>query len=84
MKSGSLEVPVEQIKVIKKMKNILNNISSISARKLSSIVGKIIPLKSSFGNICQKMTRRLSIQKLEFFAAQLRLEFEGGADFYQL
>lgn len=43
MKSGSLEVPVEQIKVIKKMKNILNNISSISARKLSSIVGKIIP-----------------------------------------
>lgn len=83
MKSGSLEVPVEQIKVIKKMKNILNNISSISARKLSSIVGKIIPLKSSFGNICQ-MTRRLSIQKLKFFAAQLRLEFEGGADFYQL
>lgn len=62
MESSTLKVPVEKIKDIKDiLKNLLDNKSSISARRLSSIVGKIIALKPSFGNICQLMTRHLSI-----------------------
>lgn len=62
MENGTLEVPIEKIKDIKDiLTNILDNKSSISARRLSSIVGKIIALKPSIGNICQLMTRHLSI-----------------------
>lgn len=62
MENGTLEVPVEKIKDIRDILTIiLDNRSSISARRLSSIVGKIIALKPSFGNICQLMTRHLSI-----------------------
>lgn len=62
MESSTLKVPVEKSKDIKDiLKNLLDNKSSISARGLSYIVGKIIALKPSFGNICQLMTRHLSI-----------------------
>lgn len=61
LKSRMLKVPDQKIKNIKSiLKDILEN-NHDSARKLSSIMGKIIALKPSLGNICQLMTRRLSI-----------------------
>lgn len=61
MKRRMLEVPDQKIKNIKYiLKDILEN-NHVSARKLSSIMGKIIALKPLFGNICQLKTRRLSI-----------------------
>ena len=59
---GRLEVPVQKLDDIKYIaSNLLEKKGDITARKLSSFVGKIIALKPSFGNICQLMTRRLSI-----------------------
>ena len=59
---GRLEVPVQKLDDIKYIaSNLLEKKGDITARKLSSFVGKVIALKPSFGNICQLMTRRLSI-----------------------
>jgi hypothetical protein len=62
LQCGRLEVPVQKIDTIKSVvSNLLEKRGDILARKLSSFVGKIIALKPSLGNICQLMTRRLSI-----------------------
>lgn len=50
LKKDKLEIPIEKInKIHFLLKNILENKYIISARKLSSVVGKIIALKHHSG-----------------------------------
>ena len=59
LEKGTLDIPDDKVKVILSMiRSVLDGVKITSARKLASIVGKIISLKPALGNICQLMTRK--------------------------
>ena len=61
LKDGVIEVPRQKIDKIKSNISAILNINYATARNLASVLGKIISLIPSFGNICQLMTRHLCI-----------------------
>ena len=59
LEKGTLDIPDDKVKVILSMiRSVLDGIKITNARKLASIVGKIISLKPALGNISQLMTRK--------------------------
>lgn len=60
LEKSRLEIPSEKIKSFKyDVFQTFKNLSTITARKMARITGKIISFSPSFGNICRIMTRNM-------------------------
>jgi ribonuclease HI len=59
---GTLSIPEDKVsKFILDLEAIINSTSNLTARQLAKVTGKIISFSSSFGNICNIMSRYLHI-----------------------
>ena len=57
---GSVEIPKKKIESFKEsLCAILNSPNNVTARKLASVIGKIISMSFVLGNVCHIMTRNL-------------------------